>query len=396
MIDQAQASYQHNSVFRTSVNFCKLFLAVFVLSSPCPICHGALAQATQQTDTPPLSEQQPVNKTTVAESPSSTLILVIGAAGQAEYHEDFARWAQSWKDLASSQKWNLELIGESSRPAQTTEINNLDEQVAAHSASTDLQRLQAAIERLQPNVIPAVDQANRDSAEQRLWLVFIGHGTAAGKTAKFNLVGPDLAADQLKSWLDRLTRPVIVINCASCSGPFLVELSGNKRIVITATKSGSESNFARFGGYLANAIGDAGADLDHDNEVSLLEAFLKAGNDTDKFYRESSRLATEHALLDDNQDRMGTQASFFNGVVATAKVAQGKTIDGQLARRVILWSSPSAPKFTPDQLLRREQLESAIDQLRLEKGRLTGTDYYQQLEELLLQLAAIYDQVEQP
>ena len=77
-------------------------------------------------------------------------------------------------------------------------------------------------------------------------------------------------------------------------------------MVVTATRSGSELNFARFGQYLADAIGDPQADLDKDGQVSLLEAFLMASGRVAEFYRTRIELATEHALIDDNGDRLGT------------------------------------------------------------------------------------------
>ena len=51
-------------------------------------------------------------------------------------------------------------------------------------------------------------------------------------------------------------------------------------VVLTATKSGDEINFARLGDYLSQAILDLSSDLDKDSQVSLLEAFLKASRMT--------------------------------------------------------------------------------------------------------------------
>ena len=42
----------------------------------------------------------------------------------------------------------------------------------------------------------------------------------------------------------------------------------------TATRTGSEVQFAHFGEYLAGAIADPAADLDKDGQTSLLEAFI--------------------------------------------------------------------------------------------------------------------------
>ncbi len=90
---------------------------------------------------------------------------------------------------------------------------------------------------------------------------------------------------ELAEWLAPLKRPVAILDCASASGPFLNRLSGENRVVVTATKSGNELNFARFGQYLAEAITNPRADLDKDGQVSLLEAFLTASKGVDEYYR---------------------------------------------------------------------------------------------------------------
>ena len=89
-----------------------------------------------------------------------------------------------------------------------------------------------------------------------LWVVLIGHGTFDGREAKFNLRGPDVTDIELAEWLKPIRRPLAIINGASASGPFLNRLSGEGRVVVTATRSGDEQNFARFGGYIAEAIAD--------------------------------------------------------------------------------------------------------------------------------------------
>ena len=94
-----------------------------------------------------------------------------------------------------------------------------------------------------------------EGIREELWLVLLGHGTFDGKVAKFNLRGPDFSADELASWLQPFKRPLAVIDCSSCSAPFLPKLSAPGRVIITATRSGNEENYARFGQYISEAIG---------------------------------------------------------------------------------------------------------------------------------------------
>ena len=52
--------------------------------------------------------------------------------------------------------------------------------------------------------------------------------------------------------------------------------------------------------------------FDHDDEVSVLEAFLSASAKVGEFYESESRIATEHAPIDDNGDGKGTPSSMRN------------------------------------------------------------------------------------
>src|SRR5204863_7310884 len=67
---------------------------------------------------------------------------------------------------------------------------------------------------------------------------------------------------------------------------------------------------------LAKARCSVGVDRDRDGQIRLLEASLMASHHTAEFYKAESRLATEHALLDDNGDGLGTPADWFRGVRA--------------------------------------------------------------------------------
>jgi hypothetical protein len=222
--------------------------------------------------------------------------------------------------------------------------------------------------------------------------VFIGHGTFDGRSAKFNLRGPDISADDLAATLKPCKRPLAVIQCASASGPFLNALSAPGRVIITATRSGYEVNATRFGNYFARAVADPAADLDKDGQTSLLEAFLMASRQVDDFYKEAGRLATEHALLDDNGDGLGTPADWFRGVRAVQKAADGKTVDGIRAHQMFLVRSATEQELSPALRARRDELESQLSALRDRKSQMKEDDYYNHLERILVEMAKLYDQ----
>jgi hypothetical protein len=289
------------------------------------------------------------------------LILVIGAPGDADYAEQFSAAADLWQKAAA--KGGL----------QTTVIG-LD----AVSAEDDRTRLLRVLG----------ESASRNAGE--LWLVFIGHGTFNGRTAKFNLRGPDISAEDLAAALKPCHRPLAVIQCASASGPFLPALSAPGRVIITATRSGNEVNATRFGGYLARAIADPAADLDKDGQTSLLEATLMAARQTAQYYKEEGLLATEHPLIDDNGDGLGTPPDWFQGVRAVKTAEGGKSADGVRAHQMVLVRGEAEQKLDPAARFRRDELEQDLVALRAKKAQLPQDDYYRQLEGVLVQIAGLY------
>jgi hypothetical protein len=149
-------------------------------------------------------------------------------------------------------------------------------------------------------------------------------------------------------------------------------------------------NYARFGQYLAEAITDPSADLDKDGQVSLLEAYLTAGSRVEEYYRARSQLASEHALLDDNGDKLGTPASWFKGVRATQRARDGAALDGIRAHQMHLIPSDRERGMPAEMRKRRDELESAIADLRDQKEKLKDDEYYARLEKLMVELARLY------
>jgi hypothetical protein len=296
-------------------------------------------------------------------SDKAMVIIVVGAAGEEEYGKQFADWAGLWVKAADQGGANHLVIG-----------------TGDTDGPTDFERLKQAL------------AAEPKDSMNELWLVLLGHGTFDGKEAKFNLRGPDFSAAELASWLQPFKRPLAVIDCSSASAPFMNKLAGPGRVVITSTRSGYEGNFARFGQYISEAIADPAADLDKDGQTSLLEAFLMASRRVAEFYSGDGRLATEHALLDDNGDGLGTPADWFRGIRAVKRAKDGAALDGQRAHQFYLVRSEQEQKIPPALRARRDELELQVAKLRDSKAKLKEDDYYGQLEPLMLELAKISTQ----
>ncbi|MBL9202545.1 MAG: hypothetical protein JNL39_18685 [Opitutaceae bacterium] len=292
----------------------------------------------------------------------ATVVVIAGAPGEADFATDITQQLDAWARVSAQ------------AGAQHIEIGRVES-----AAPADRERLQQAL----------AGEAKDGPAE--LWLVLIGHGTFDGKEAKFNLRGPDIASGELAEWLKPFKRPLAIIDTTSSSAPFLSRLSAPQRVVVSATRSGNEQNYARFGKFLAEALADPKSDLDKDGQISLLESFLSASHRTAEFYKTENRLATEHALLDDNGDALGTPADWFRGVVATKRAREGAPADGPRAHQFHLVRSPAELELSPDVRARRDKLELEISALRERKAKMSEGKYFAELEKLLLQLAALYE-----
>lgn len=293
--------------------------------------------------------------------PRPAVVVVVGAGGTAEYDAVFAKAADHWKAAAVKGNATFTSFG---RDAEQKE--------------NDRERFRQFL------------AAQAPAAATPLWVVLIGHGTDDGREARFNLRGPDFSAKEIAEWLAPFKRPVAVVNCFSASGSFLHHLSGANRVIVTATRSGSESNYSRFGQYLAAAIDDPTADIDRDGQVSLLEAFLVASHRTAEFYKGESRLATEHPLIDDNGDKLGSAADWFQGVRAVKRAKDGAAVDGVRAHQWRLVPSEQERTIPPAVRQRRDELELSLATLREQKDKLGEDEYYKRLEPIMVELAKLY------
>lgn len=310
---------------------------------------------------PALPAESPVAATAARQH----LILIVGAPGTDEYKEVFQTWATRWQDAAKRAHADCTVIGNAAPTA-----NDL-EKLALSISET------AVVETTEP-----------------LWIVFIGHGTFDGRTASLNLNGPDVSAEKLAELLQPAKRPVAFIACASCSSPFIIALSAPNRIVISATKDGNQIQYSRFGDAMSQAIGGLDADINRDGQTSLLEAWLFASRRTAEFYTTEGRLATEHALIDDNGDAKGTRAEVYDGDRLKLGIENADQLDGTLAARWNFIRSEEERLFSPEQRKTRDDLERKLDDLRQRKASITEAEYLTELESILVPIAELYESLD--
>jgi hypothetical protein len=215
-------------------------------------------------------------------------------------------------------------------------------------------------------------------ADSLVLIVLVGHGSFDGRQAKFNLVGPDLTAEDYAALIGSMNGArVVFVNCASSSGEFIKPLSAENRIVITATRSGNEQNATVFADKLVAGLGDFAADTDKNGRLSVAEVFSYASKLTADWYKDQDRLATEHALLDDNGDGTGhEQPTAGDGVLAKTTFLDSRQIE-----------EAAGDPETARLLAERQRLEEAIEKLKARKAEMKPEEYESELERLLLELA---------
>ncbi len=229
------------------------------------------------------------------------------------------------------------------------------------------------------------DQMKKDDL---LWIVFIGHGSYRDQTSKINLPGPDLTDRDLGLALAAFPndRAIVFVNTASASGGFLEAVSGEGRVVLTATKSAAQKNETVFGTFFASAFAEGKADSNQDGFVSALEAFVHANELVKGYYEDRNLLVTENALLDDNGDGQGSLDPDVLG-------GEDGSIDGALAAKLVLGAAAlSSVERTPENLAmleRKSELQRKLDALRRQKATLEENLYLQELQSILVEIARI-------
>ena len=217
------------------------------------------------------------------------------------------------------------------------------------------------------------------SKDDFVLIVLLGHGTYDGDVAKFNLVGPDLAAKEWADMVNGLQGRVAFVNTTEASFPFLETMSAKGHIVITATDSAAQKYATVFPEFFVKAMSEASTDLDKNGRTSLFEVFTAASAAVKQYYEQKGQLTTERALLDDTGDGKGKEAT-----------ADGP--DGGLARITNLDADNAVATSNPElaALIKKQRaLETSAEELKLKKGEMPDAEWNAQFEKLMLELAQV-------
>lgn len=223
------------------------------------------------------------------------------------------------------------------------------------------------------------------SENDQLLVVFIGHGTAQGDDAKFNLLGPDLGVAEWKALLDAIPASMTVVDTTSASFPYLAGLAAPGRIVITATNNAAQQFHTIFPEAFIGALGAAETDQNKDGRLSVIEVFVTASRLVREHYEKSDEglMATETAVIDPTGDG--------KGLLATAEFPANSPA------ALFYFDAPrvaSTGDSELQQLLGRQQaLTDQIDDLRRRQATVPPDEYARQLEALLTELAEVSREV---
>jgi hypothetical protein len=292
------------------------------------------------------------------------LMVVVGLAGDPEHAELFQRWASTLVDGATGRLGipRDHVVYLSDQPDKDAK------RVTGKSTQQEIQRALGTI-------------AKTAKEDDVVFVVLIGHGTFDGKVAKFNLPGPDMTPGDFAPLLKSIpSRHVVFVNTASSSGPFLEDLAGPGRTIVTATRTGAERFATLFGGYFVDALFSDSADADKNRRISVLEAFDAAKLGVARAYEQEGIMLTEHPLLDDSGDGKG---------VADPK-PDGK--EGRVAALLSLGTPQAAEAMPADPKMQalyqeRRDLERRVEGLKLMKSGMEPARYASELEKLLTALA---------
>ena len=297
---------------------------------------------------------------------SKYFFIITGAAASEDIRDRFRRWSFSLYDtLGSDYGYSADklilLIDDG-----TVDAGN----AARVDGSSRREDIETHIQSLQGKVSPG-DQIS---------FFLIGHGSSTGPEAKFNIAGPDISGAEFADLLNGFTQQdIVVINTTSASYDFSTELSARGRVIISATRSRAERFDPVFPEFFIEALTDRKGDRDKNNRVSVLEAFTYARLSVQDWYKQQGRLATEHAVLDDNGDGMFSMEP-------SPEIADGRL--AEIAYFDLLSSGEQKQSPQAQQLLAEIQdLERSVFILRGQKSNYLEDDYWKRLEVLLIDLA---------
>ncbi|MGE0448966.1 MAG: hypothetical protein AB7Q29_05215 [Vicinamibacterales bacterium] len=287
-------------------------------------------------------------------------LVVTGASGGPQYAEKYDAWRSA---VVQTLQGSLRLAERN--------VLVLAEDEGAGTEKVTRDNVKAALATLR-------QRAKKDDV---VFVLLMGHGSGTeADEAKFNLIGPDLSAQEWADLFAPLKARLVFVNAASGSFPFLSALSARNRIVISANDTAAQQYETVLPEFFLAALRDTNADLDKNGRVSVWEAFVHASAGVKNWYEQRGQLPTERPVLDDDGDGVGQQSDEVgtDGILAKVTyIAADEPID------------ETADAEMNALLRRRVELNREIEELRARKPLMDPEEYERELEKLLLDLARV-------
>lgn len=294
-------------------------------------------------------------------------VILVGSGGNPEYRERFGDWANRLERVL------VDHMGRSSD--QVHVLKPVDQ-------GSNLKAVRALFERL----------ARQHQSSEVLFVYLIGHGSYLRGVSKFQIPGEDLDADELKRLLDKVpAKNQVVIASGSTSAPYVNALSKEGRVITAATKSATEQNATEYMALFLQALEEGLADQDRDERISVWEASRQAASLTESWYGTNGLIATEHSILDDNGDGLGTRL-FDDQYYDDNRKAVAEE-DGALAREIFI-KDFQFPDHVPQALI--DDYLGLVAKARLLKARkkqMGEKTYWQALEQVMFQAAQKHQEI---
>ena len=223
-------------------------------------------------------------------------LIIGGVGGEKSFYDEF------WN--ATSRMRNL-LIEEYGYPPEN--ITFLFEDGPEGSDLIDGKSTKAGVE------AAFADLQARIQSGDRFILFMVGHATKTGGGLKFNSPGRDIRDIEWAALIKGVpAEQMVLIFGFPYSARLVSQVSLEGRTVITACSGREGYMRSGFGNIFIDAFSDRAADVDNNEAISLLEAFLYTQNRVKMWYENDGSVQSEHPHLDDNGDGIASRKELPN------------------------------------------------------------------------------------
>ena len=302
-------------------------------------------------------------------------LIIAGLGGDAEHTETFKGY------LFNTQKAFVESFG-----FEEDHITILGEQKIQDAAFVDdlsnAENIRASFASL----------STKATKNDDVYVILFGHGGYEGGESRLNIPRRDLSQFDYAELANQIdARRLVFINTASASAPFIDVLGKEGRVVITATRSGTQKNETSFPRFMIEAFTDPGADQDKDGRVSVAEVFVFASERTAQWYEDNGNVPTEDALIADNGSAEGARLKDLetSGQGQLASLTYISISETEL----LAAGGQGSPELSA-WLQEKDQIEREVARLKSRKAEMNVDDYYAELEVLFVRLAKGNEEIE--